>query len=303
MHTIETTYPATLPDRAGSEGPPRATGRLEIAHWIATGTFAALIAVSGAAFLVGAAPVVQGFRRLGYPAYFTPLLGVAKLLGVAALLAPRARVLREWAYAGFTFLLIGAISSHTLGKDGVAHALPALLCLGLLLASYATRRSAAETATGIRQMPAAGLDAGRFWRLAPWLARLALVPPVVIFLAVAARNLSDPVGASAALGISLTTPEAITTTRIGFGAFPLAFALFLAACLVSGRRLLIGLALAATVTAVATAVRAVGIALDGTAAQSVKLLQAEIGLLGVLVAGLSVETSRRFRRLASTRSR
>jgi hypothetical protein len=296
MHTIESTYPATtLPNLASTEGSPRAGGKLRIAHRITTGTFAALIALSGTAFLVGPAPVVEGIRRLGYPPYFTPLLGIAKLLGVAVLLAPRARILREWAYAGFTFLLIAAISSHTLSKDGVAHAVPAIVCLGLLLASYATRRSAAETSTGIRQVPASGLEARGFWRSAPWLARLALVPPVFIFLAVASRNLSDPVSASAALGISLATPEAITTTRIGFGAFPLAFALFLAACLVSGRRLLTGLALAATVTAVATVVRALGIALDGTAAQSVKLLHAELGLLAVLVAGLAVETGRRFR--------
>ncbi len=295
MNTLETRTAAPEPHPLGPEPPDRRRARIRIAHRIATGAFAAVMTASGGAFLLGPAPVVEGIHRLGYPSYFTPLLGTAKLLGVLALLAAPVRALREWAYAGFTFLLVGAILSHVLGGDAVGHAAPAALTLALLLASYALRRGAGDLRTGFPRLAAPERQATGLWRAAPWIARVALVPPVVIFTAVALRTLSDPVGSSAVIGIALSGPQAVTTVRIGFGAFPLGLAAFLAACLVSRRRQRIGLGLAATVTAVVTVVRAVGIAVDGTALQSVKLLHAEMGLLLVLLAGLAVESVRRLR--------
>ena len=79
-------------------------------------------------------------RHLGYPDYLRPLLGIAKLLGAAALITPGRPKLREWAYAGFTFDLLGALASHALSGDSVAHAAPALFALALLIASYSLRR-------------------------------------------------------------------------------------------------------------------------------------------------------------------
>lgn len=49
---------------------------------------------------------------LGYPSYFLVILGVWKLLGMLALLAPRFPRLKEWAYAGVFFADTGAIASH-----------------------------------------------------------------------------------------------------------------------------------------------------------------------------------------------
>ena len=295
MNTLETrTTPTPAVAQLDPEAPAGVGRSGRIAHGIATGAFAVIMTASGAAFLLGAGPVREGIHRLGYPAYFIPLLGAAKLLGVVSLLTPPARALREWAYAGFTFLLTGAILSHVFGGDGVAHMAPALLALALLLTSYSLRRDAGEARPGVHRLVPPQRP-GLFWRTAPWVARLALVPPVVIFTAVAVRTLSDPVGSSAAIGIALSGPQAITTVRIGFGAFPLGLAVYLATCVVSSRRVVLGLGLAATVTTVVTVVRAVGIALDGTALESVKLLRAEIGLMVVLLAGLAVESGRRLR--------
>ena len=50
--------------------------------------------------------------HLGYPAYFAVLLGVWKVLGGLAILAPRLPRLKEWAYAGMFFDLSGAAISH-----------------------------------------------------------------------------------------------------------------------------------------------------------------------------------------------
>lgn len=108
---------------------------------ITTGLFAAMFAFSGVMFIVGPAEVATSFRHLGYPDYFRQFLGVAKVLGVAALVfPPPSSVLREWAYAGFTFTCIGAATSHVMSGDPTAKAVGPLFALALLIASYFLRR-------------------------------------------------------------------------------------------------------------------------------------------------------------------
>jgi hypothetical protein len=117
------------------------TKRVRIGIWLSTGLFSLMFALSGAAFLAGPANVVTMFRHLGYPDYFRQLLGVAKLLGVAALVAPLpSSTLREWAYAGFAFTCIAAAASHVMSGDPIGKALGPLFALALLLTSYFLRR-------------------------------------------------------------------------------------------------------------------------------------------------------------------
>jgi hypothetical protein len=126
--------------------PPKAssTRRVRIGIWLSTGLFSLMFALSGAAFLAAPAEVVTTFRHLGYPDYFRELLGVAKLLGVVALVAPLpSPTLREWAYAGFAFTCIGAAASHLMTGDPAGKAIGALFALTLLLTSYFLRRRAA----------------------------------------------------------------------------------------------------------------------------------------------------------------
>jgi hypothetical protein len=120
------------------------TKRVQIGIWLSTGLFSLMFALSGAAFLAGPTGVVTIFRHLGYPEYFRQLLGVAKLLGVAALVAPMPTpTLREWAYAGFAFTCIGAAASHAMSGDPIGKAIGSLFALSLLLTSYFLRRRAA----------------------------------------------------------------------------------------------------------------------------------------------------------------
>ena len=51
---------------------------------------------------------VKFMRHLGYPDYFTVFISVAKLLGAIAILIPGFPKIKEWAYAGLFFDLIGA---------------------------------------------------------------------------------------------------------------------------------------------------------------------------------------------------
>jgi hypothetical protein len=67
---------------------------------------------------------------LGYPDYILTLLGVCKILGVIVLLIPKFPVLKEWAYAGLSFIMLGAIFSH-IASGYMAGIIPAMLLLVL----------------------------------------------------------------------------------------------------------------------------------------------------------------------------
>ena len=83
--------------------------------------------------------VVQVLGTLQFPDYFADVLGVAKCLALAALLAPGLPRLKEWAYAGLTFVYFGASACHLLVGD-TAGAVLTPFVLGVLgLASWALR--------------------------------------------------------------------------------------------------------------------------------------------------------------------
>jgi hypothetical protein len=84
---------------------------------------------------------VSVFGHLGYPGYLLPFLGTAKLLGVAVVLAPGLRRIKEWAFAGLTFDLIGALYSHLSVGDPPQVWLPAAAGLALMVGSYVAHLS------------------------------------------------------------------------------------------------------------------------------------------------------------------
>ena len=76
---------------------------------------------------------------LGYPEYFLVILGIWKLLGGVALLAPGFPRLKEWAYAGAFFNYTGAVASHVAVGDSVLVWWGPAGFAGILLASWALR--------------------------------------------------------------------------------------------------------------------------------------------------------------------
>ena len=62
--------------------------------------------------------VAEAFTHLGFPDYFRVELSLAKLLGVALLLAPAPARLKEWAYAGFAIDIASAVIAHLAVGDG-----------------------------------------------------------------------------------------------------------------------------------------------------------------------------------------
>lgn len=92
--------------------------------------------------------LVEMAGTLGVPLALMTLMGVWKLLGVAALLAPSSpQKLKEWAYAGFFFDLSGAFYLHIAAGD-YANAPASLVVLALAVGSYVlTRRAGSDAAT------------------------------------------------------------------------------------------------------------------------------------------------------------
>ncbi len=82
-------------------------------YWTTTALIAFAFLSGGAAYLYPVEETVRGMAELGYPAYFVTLLGIWKVLGGLAILAPRLPLLKEWAYyAGIAFDLTGASFSY-----------------------------------------------------------------------------------------------------------------------------------------------------------------------------------------------
>ena len=79
---------------------------------------------------------VDIMTHLGYPVYFLTILGIWKILGVVALLIPKFPLLKEWAYAGFFFIMSGAIFSHIAAGNSMSEIFPSLLLLILTVVSW-----------------------------------------------------------------------------------------------------------------------------------------------------------------------
>ncbi|MDD9271643.1 DoxX family protein [Paenibacillus sp. GCM10023248] len=82
-----------------------------VIYWIFTGLLAALMLMGSIPDVMSVPSAVELFQHLGYPAYLLPFLGIAKILGVIAIVVPGFPRLKEWAYAGFVFDLAGAMYS------------------------------------------------------------------------------------------------------------------------------------------------------------------------------------------------
>lgn len=122
------------------------TKRNKIIYWIATIWLCLGMAATGLQQLFhmqvdGALspPGVYGITKLGYPVYFLTILGFWKILGVIALLVPGFPLVKEWAYAGFFFLISGAIYSHIAVGHPAVELFPSALLLVMLIASWYLR--------------------------------------------------------------------------------------------------------------------------------------------------------------------
>lgn len=113
------------------------TKRNQIIYWVATGLFVFGMTASGISQILHLKEMNEIITHLGYPLYLMTLLGVWKILGVIAILVPKFKLVKEWAYAGFLFLLTGALISHlSMGDGGKAIFGPLFQTIFLIVSWY-----------------------------------------------------------------------------------------------------------------------------------------------------------------------
>jgi hypothetical protein len=110
-----------------------------IAYWATTAIVAAEFLVGGVMDVMRMPPFFGVMLHLGYPPYFSAIIGTWKVLGAVVVLLPRTARLKEWAYAGMVFDLTGAAASNLAVGDGAGAVVAPLVFVVLVMVSWALR--------------------------------------------------------------------------------------------------------------------------------------------------------------------
>lgn len=128
--------------------------------------------------------------------------------------------------------------------------------------------------------------------IAPWLSRIVMIPPTIIMTLIAFRYIRNPIHAASPTGVALTTPEALTDTRV-VGALALTIAFAIASSIVSFSGLRVGHATVVALMAFILVIRFFGFAEDGTTLamgdQKVKVI-GEAVFLALNTLGFALQT-------------
>ncbi|AHM62755.1 hypothetical protein D770_22540 [Flammeovirgaceae bacterium 311] len=101
-----------------------------------TTIFALFFLMDGAMGIMQIEEGQEIMRHLGYPVYVLTILGIAKASGAIALLQTKYSLLKEWAYAGFTFHFLGACLSRAFVGDSAGLVLSPLMFMGVMFLSF-----------------------------------------------------------------------------------------------------------------------------------------------------------------------
>ena len=110
----------------------------KVAYWTST-VIVSVMLLFALSYLTGSEQMVSGFAKAGYPQHLRIVLGMAKPAAAIILLLPGLGLLKEWAYAGATFVWVMACIAHYSAGDGVQVWSVPLTLLVLLTVSYVTR--------------------------------------------------------------------------------------------------------------------------------------------------------------------
>ncbi len=117
----------------------------KIIYWISTLWLALGMTSTGIVQLIRMDEEVTKMSQLGYPVYFLTIIGVWKMLGVVTVLIPKFPLVKEWAYAGFFFLMSGALFSHLAVSDPAIEFFGPGLLLVLTVTSWYFRAADRKT--------------------------------------------------------------------------------------------------------------------------------------------------------------
>lgn len=110
--------------------------RNKIIYWVATLWLSLGMVSSGIVQTIQLEEEMVKMKAIGYMPYFMTIIGVWKLLGVIAILTPKFPLVKEWAYAGFFFVMSGALITHIVMKDPAIEFFGPVLLLVLTITSW-----------------------------------------------------------------------------------------------------------------------------------------------------------------------
>jgi hypothetical protein len=111
---------------------------IKITYWITTLLFALFMLFGAFGELMGSESANAVMVALSYPLYLNFILGVAKLLGSISLIQTKWYVIKEWAYAGFTIDIIGAMMSFAFSGFPISAQIVPLITLVVMFISYSS---------------------------------------------------------------------------------------------------------------------------------------------------------------------
>jgi hypothetical protein len=105
---------------------------------ITTGLLTVLMVFSAYLYLFQHEMAAENFTRLGLPTFIIYPLAICKILGLVAIWTNKSKMLKEWAYAGYTMQLSLAVGTHL--SQGDSEFVTPLVALLWVIASYVTYR-------------------------------------------------------------------------------------------------------------------------------------------------------------------
>ena len=109
---------------------------LVILYWVITISFCLAMTGDAIGGITRQQAGIDALKHLGYPLYNLQMYGIAKILGVLAILQTRFKTIKEWAYAGFSFNFISAFLSRAIMGDDITMLIPPVVISGVMFISY-----------------------------------------------------------------------------------------------------------------------------------------------------------------------
>lgn len=91
---------------------------MRLTHLISKGLLSLLMTFSASMYFFKYSDVQASFENLGFPVYIIIPLAILKIAGILTIWFSKNRSLNEWAYAGFFFNTLLAITAHINKNDG-----------------------------------------------------------------------------------------------------------------------------------------------------------------------------------------
>jgi hypothetical protein len=125
-----------------------------------------------------------------------------------------------------------------------------------------------------------------------WVSRIVLALTALLFARIGLGQVIDPLGAASQHGMQLGSSDALTVMRVMGGVF-VGLSACLVVCLVRTRTLVFGLGLLAIMATTILVTRLLGLAIDGPAPFTMRVLKPEVVVTLLAIAGFFIERRRR----------